>query len=175
MIGWLALIGYIATIPLANWLIGNVGVFCFPDGPCVVPVAPGIYCPSGSLMIGWALVLRDVVQRAFGAHWSLLAIVVGAMLSGILAPPALVIASLVAFLLSELVDFAVYTPLYRRRFVTAVAASAFVGLVVDSALFLGLAFGSLELLPGIVLGKIEMVLVALPLMFFVRRHYQGKP
>jgi len=171
MIGIGAFIGYLLTIPLANWLIGHVGTECIPHGPCVVPVFPGIFCPSGSLMIGWALVLRDVVQRAYGAHVSLFAIAGGCVLSGLVAPPALVMASLTAFSLSELADFAVYTPMYRKRFVTAVACSAFVGLVVDSALFLTIAFGSIALLPGIVLGKVEMVLVALPLMFYVRRYY----
>ena len=31
---------FAACIPLANWLIGNVGVVCVPDGPCLVPVWP---------------------------------------------------------------------------------------------------------------------------------------
>ena len=44
---------------IANWLIGNVGVTCIPGGPCLIPVWPGIMSPSGVLMIGAALVLRD--------------------------------------------------------------------------------------------------------------------
>jgi hypothetical protein len=61
--GVLALIGFGLCIPAANWLIGNVGTFCVPNGPCLVPVAPGLMAPSGVLMIGLALVLRDLVQR----------------------------------------------------------------------------------------------------------------
>lgn len=174
MLGPLAFLGYLLTIPAANWLIEHVGTVCIPGGPCLVPVLPGVYCPSGSLMIGWALVLRDVVQRAYGAHVSLAAIAFGCGLSALVAEPALVFASLTAFAISELADFAVYTPLYRKRFVLAVALSAFVGLVVDSALFLTIAFGSLALLPGIVVGKIEMVLIALPFMFYVRRYYENR-
>ena len=37
-----------------------------------------------------------------------------------------------AFLLSELADFAVYTPLAERRWLTAVVASNIVGTIVDS-------------------------------------------
>src|SRR4029077_3405657 len=46
------------------------------------------------------------------------------------------IASATAFLLSELADFAVYTPLQRKRLVLAVVASSVVGLTVDSVVFL---------------------------------------
>src|SRR5260370_35932514 len=54
------------TIPAANWLIGHVGTVCAPQGPCLVPVAPGLMAPSGVMMIGFALVLRDLVQRRLG-------------------------------------------------------------------------------------------------------------
>ncbi len=78
-------------------------------------------------------------------------------------------ASATAFLLSEFADFAVYTPLARRRLVTAVVASSVVGLVVDSIVFLWLAFGSLEFLLGQVIGKLWMVLLAIPFVMYLRR------
>ena len=145
---------YALTIPAANWLIGHVGTVCIADGPCLIPVLPGILAPSGVLMIGAALVLRDLVQRRYGMLVSLACIAVGAALSALVAPPVLVMASGVAFLLSELTDFAVYTPLAKRRFLTAVALSCVAGAIVDSALFLWLAFGSLEHLEGQVIGKV---------------------
>jgi uncharacterized PurR-regulated membrane protein YhhQ (DUF165 family) len=157
------------TIPAANWMIGHVGTVCVAKGPCLVPVAPGIMAPSGVLMIGAALVLRDLVQRRLGVEFGLAAIVVGAALSAAVAPAALVLASAAAFLLSEFADFAVYTPLARRRLVMAVVASSAVGLVVDSLVFLWLAFGSLEFLPGQIVGKAWMVLLALPLVTYLRR------
>jgi uncharacterized PurR-regulated membrane protein YhhQ (DUF165 family) len=85
------------------------------------------------------------------------------------APPSLVIASGVAFLLSELADFGVYTPLQQRRLLLAVVASSVVGLFIDSAVFLLLAFGSLEYLPGQVIGKMWALVVAYPLVQLVRR------
>ena len=55
-------LAFIACIPLANWMIGNVGTHCAPPhGPCLVPVAPWgpggqpLMAPSGVLMIGLAL------------------------------------------------------------------------------------------------------------------------
>ena len=160
---------FAATVPLANWLIGNVGTFCVPDGPCLIPVAPGLTAPSGVLAIGVALVLRDLVQRRLGVIWSLAAIAAGAALSATFAPTALVVASTVAFLLSELADLSVYTPLQRRRFVLAVIASGAVGLVVDSAVFLWLAFGSFDYLAGQVVGKSWAILMALPLIYALRQ------
>jgi uncharacterized PurR-regulated membrane protein YhhQ (DUF165 family) len=85
------------------------------------------------------------------------------------APPSLVLASGVAFLISEFADLSVYTPLARRRLVTAVVVSSLVGLVVDSIVFLWLAFGSLEFLSGQIVGKAWMVLLSIPFVHVLRR------
>jgi len=167
--GSVFLILFCQTVPAANWMIGHVGTVCAANGPCLVPVAPGIMAPSGVLMIGAALVLRDLVQRRLGPEFGIGAILAGAALSAGLAPAALVVASTVAFLLSEFADFAVYTPLARRRLLLAVMASSAVGLVVDSLVFLWLAFGSLEFLEGQIIGKAWMVLLAMPLVSYLRR------
>jgi len=167
--GLIFLVLFALTIPAANWLIGHVGTACMPQGPCVVPVAPGLMAPSGVTMVGVALVLRDLVQRRLGAVLSALAILCGTALSALLAPPSLVIASGTAFLLSEFADLAVYTPLARRRLVAAVVASSAVGLVVDSIVFLWLAFGSLDFLLGQVVGKGWMVLLSIPFVAWLRR------
>jgi len=168
-LGAIAFVAFLGCIPLANWMIGHVGTVCAPDGPCLIPVAPGLLAPSGVPVVGLALVLRDVVQRCLGTAMGLLAIAVGTASSMLVAPAQLALASGIAFLLSELSDFAVYTPLQRRRLVLAVAASAMTGLVVDSAVFLYLAFGNLAYLPGQVVGKAWAVLVSLPLVRLLRR------
>lgn len=167
--GLLFLALFTLTIPAANWLIGHVGTSCVPQGPCLVPVAPGLEAPSGVAMVGLALVLRDLVQRRLGIGASVIAILIGAALSALLAPPALVLASAAAFLLSEGADLLVYTPLQRRRFLAAVVLSGLAGLVVDSVVFLSLAFGSLEYLPGQVIGKAWMTLLAVPFVLWLRR------
>ncbi len=52
--------------------------------------------------------------------------------------------------------------------VAAVLASGIVGLVIDSVLFLWLAFGSLEFLAGQVIGKALMILLCLPVIVWLR-------
>lgn len=177
MIGYVALAIFAATIPAANWLIGHVGTACIPNGPCVIPVGFGLEAPSGVLMVGLALVMRDVVHERLGPLWALGAILVGTALSALVAPPALVLASASAFLLSEGADMAVYSPLRERRLWLAVLASGLVGAMVDSAVFLWLAFGSLDFIAGQVLGKVWMSLLALPVLFALsnREKTESKP
>jgi uncharacterized PurR-regulated membrane protein YhhQ (DUF165 family) len=160
---------FLALIPLANWMVLHVGTACAPQGPCLVPVAPGLLAPSGVVTVGAALVLRDVVQRCLGLAWGLSAVAVGTLLSVLVAPGPLVLASGTAFALSEFADFAVYTPLQRRQLTLAVVASSVVGLVVDSVVFLVLAFGSLEFIGGQIVGKFWAVMIAIPLTRLLRR------
>lgn len=167
--GFAFLAAYIACIPIANWMVGNVGTVCVPKGPCLVPVAPGLTAPSGVLLIGLALVLRDLVQRRLGIAYAMAAIGIGAVLSGFLAPLPLIVASTAAFLFSEVADFAVFTPLQKRGLIRAVLISSVVGLVADSLIFLWLAFGNLDYLAGQVVGKAWMVLLALPAIEWLRR------
>ena len=167
--GGMFLLLFCLSIPAANWMIGNVGTVCTPNGPCLLPVYPGLMAPSGVLMVGFALVLRDLVQRRLGTEFGLAAIVAGAAISAAVASRSLVIASATAFFLSEFADFAVYTPLARRRLVLAVFASSVVGLVIDSIVFLWLAFGSLDFLLGQIVGKSLMVLLSIPFVAYLRR------
>ncbi|MBN9064688.1 MAG: beta-carotene 15,15'-monooxygenase [Rhizobiales bacterium 65-9] len=166
--GFAFLAAFAACVPTANWLIGHVGTVCVPHGPCLIPVAPGLTAPSGVLMVGLALVLRDLVQRRLGVLWGAGAILIGAALSATFAAPSLVLASTAAFMISEFADMAVYTPLQRRGLVLAAAASSAVGLLADSVAFLWLAFGSLDFLAGQVVGKGWMVLLALPALKWLR-------
>ncbi|MEL6288639.1 MAG: VUT family protein [Pseudomonadota bacterium] len=184
--GLLYLALFTACVPAANWLIQNIGTLCLPQANggtlCLIPVMPPplaalfgakpgewLMAPSAVLVVGLAFVLRDLLQRRLGLLPATGAILLGAALSSLLAPPELVIASGVAFLLAELADLLVYTPLQRNRLVLAVFASSIVGLVVDSVLFLQLAFGSLDFLWGQVIGKSWMVLAALPVIWLIRQ------
>lgn len=169
MIGYIAFALFAATIPAANWLIGNVGTECIPNGPCLIPVGFGLMAPSGVLMVGAALVLRDVVHEQLGKWWAVSAIVAGALLSAFFAAPALVLASSSAFLLAEAADFVVYAPLRRKHLGWAVLLSGMAGAVVDSAVFLWLAFGNIALIEGQVIGKLWMTAIAAGGIFAYRR------
>jgi uncharacterized PurR-regulated membrane protein YhhQ (DUF165 family) len=164
---------FAACIPAANYLIQHVGTICLPDGgPCLIPVAPGMTAPSGVLMVGLGLVLRDLVQRRLGLWWSIAAILIGAALSAGFSAPSLVLASAAAFLFSELADLLVFTPLQKRGLVLAAVVSSIVGLVIDSIIFLQMAFGSLDFVAGQIVGKIWMVLIAIPVLILLRNRDQ---
>lgn len=164
-----AIAAFACTVPAANWMIGNVGTVCVPDGPCLIPVAPGLMAPSGVLLVGLALVLRDLVHERAGATAAALAVVAGAALSFATADPRVAVASAVAYLLAETVDFAVYTPLRRRGLALAVAASGVVGAFADSAVFTRLAFGSFEFSAGNTLGKLYASAAAAILIVAIRK------
>lgn len=161
---------YAALPILANWMIGNVGTPT-PNGPHVIPVGLGLYAPSGVLCAGAALAMRDAVQEVAGKRGAVLAILLGSLISYFVASPFIALASAVAFLLSEALDFAAYTPLRARgRVLAAVAVSNTVGLVVDSAVFLALA-GLLTpaLFAGQVVGKVWMTLLAMAIVAVYQR------
>jgi hypothetical protein len=149
---------YIATIFGANWAIQTFGI---------IPIGFGLAAPAGVFFAGLALGLRDLVQESLGKRATVAAIVVGAALSALVSPQ-FALASGGAFLLSETADFVIYTPLRQKSWIWAVAASNVVGDVVDSALFLALAFGSLDFLAGQVAGKWLTVVPCVLLMAWWR-------
>ena len=166
---WIPIVVYIGSIWLANFFIMNIGTQYEPNGPHVIPVGFGFEAPSGVLWVGVALVARDFVQRVFGKKIAIVAMLVGAALSYFVAP-SLALASAAAFLLSETADFAVYTPMIERGYTAlAVLASGTVGLVVDTFVFLSLAFGNLAFWQGQVLGKFEVTAVAALLVWLLHR------
>lgn len=145
-------------------MIGNVGTFCIPDGPCMIPVGFGLSAPSGVLMVGAALVLRDAVQEAFGSKWAFASVILGVIISYLLADPWIAFASLTAFALSELLDFAVYTYIREKGRALAVLMSGIVGAIADSAAFLYIAFGSFDYISGQIIGKLFFTVIVAALL-----------
>jgi queuosine precursor transporter len=127
--GVFALAAYITAIVAANWLTTRYGL---------VPVGFGLITTAGTYAAGAALLLRDVVQDAAGWRWVVAGIALGAALTAVTSP-SLAVASTVAFLLAELLDMAVYTPLRDRGWARAALLSGLVGAVVDTYAFLALA------------------------------------
>ncbi|MBE8523109.1 VUT family protein [Amycolatopsis sp. H6(2020)] len=152
---------YIACVVGANWLAEHVGA---------VGVGFGLDAAAAVYVAGPVLVVRDWVQRLAGLRTSLLAVAAGTALSYLAAGPAIATASAVSFAISELLDAAAYSVVVRRRgLVVAVFYSGIVGLVVDSLLFPAIAFASLALTPGHLLGKAYGILAGTILTAFVRR------
>lgn len=172
-IGVAAALLFVGTVWLANWLVVRYGI---------VPVGYGLSAPAGVFAVGLAFTLRDVVHRTLGRGAVVICIGAGCLLAWLIEANAqipggvvsIAFASAVAFLFSETADLLVYTPLEERSFTGAVAASNIVGALVDSALFLWLAFGSLAFFTGQVVGKLEMTAAALPVVFLLRSALKGE-
>jgi uncharacterized PurR-regulated membrane protein YhhQ (DUF165 family) len=160
-------VAFVATVYGANWALARWGL---------VPVGFGLMAPAGVYFAGLAFGLRDALHEVGGSRLVLGAIATGAALSYVIEDAvtipgghvSIAVASAVAFGLSELADLCVYSPLRGRNWPTAVVASNIVGAVIDSALFLWLAFGSLDHLNGQVLGKAYMIALALPVVAWAR-------
>jgi uncharacterized PurR-regulated membrane protein YhhQ (DUF165 family) len=142
---WIIL--YVANIYLMN--LANV-TFGF------LPVGFGLLAPAGVYFSGLGFTLRDAVHNRFHLKIVYLAIAIGAGLSALLSP-SLALASATAFVVAELADTFVYMPLRKRSMYWAIVASGLVGLVIDSMVFLLVAFGSLQYIEGQVIGKIWVI------------------
>lgn len=158
-IGVVSALAFVGTVYAANWAITRYGI---------VPVGFGLMAPAGVFFAGLAFLLRDTTHRTLGRPAVLAAIVAGAILSWIVADGRIALASAIAFLVSELADWAVYEPLHQRSFLGGVVASNLVGSVVDSLIFLSVAFGSLAFLDGQIVGKLWITVAAVPLLVGAR-------
>lgn len=160
IIGSIALLGFLGSIPFANWWLTQHGMWDVPRLGMV---------PSAVWVVAFSFVLRDLAQITLGRTWAWVAILVGTVFSWWLASPALAVASGAAFLWSESTDALVFTPLANRgRFALGVAISGVAASAVDSAIFMRLAFDSWEWFPLFVV-KSLFVLAATPVAWLVRR------
>jgi hypothetical protein len=121
--------------------------------------------PPISLAVGLVFVLRDFAQREIG-HKVILLMLVGAVLSYCMASPAVAVASCVAYLVGESVDWLVYTfakrPLHDR-----VLLSSLLGTPLDSAVFLAMiGFFSIT---GVVLMTISKMIGASVVWYWLRQ------
>lgn len=117
---------YIALIVTVNYAFTVIPLVRLPDGTMWPPVA---------LLVGFVFVARDFAQREIG-HKVLLAMLAGVALSYVMADPFVATASAAAFLVSELIDWAVYS-FIRRPLSQRVLLSSLFGAPVDSVVFLG--------------------------------------
>ena len=116
---------YVALIVAVNYGFSVVPLVKLPDGPMWPPM---------SLVVGFIFVVRDFAQREIG-HKVLLAMLVGAALSYVMASPYVAITSAAAFLVSELVDWLIYS-LTKRPLSQRILYSSLLATPLDSAVFL---------------------------------------
>jgi hypothetical protein len=122
---------YVALMPIINWSFGAVETYDIPGwlgGGELQPLA---------IVTGLVLVVRDFAQREL-KHWVWGAMLLGLALSTLTSWITIVIASGLAFLISETVDWAVYTfsrrPLSQRIMISSAASAP-----LDQVVFIGLA------------------------------------
>jgi uncharacterized PurR-regulated membrane protein YhhQ (DUF165 family) len=161
---------YVALVVLANWLASKYLI--------TVPFTHYL-APAGVLCIGAVLVLRDWLWQLRG-FWSSVALI---FIAGLLSLAAgfifgygslvrVALASLIAFVVSEgIFESLVFAPLRKRHLTLGVAASASVGNLIDSLVFLVIAFPAIwtSLYAGNVVGKFEMIAVGVALTAVRRR------
>lgn len=117
---------YVALIPFINW--------SFTWAPMVELPGLGWAFNPVTIVTGLVLVARDFAQREIG-HWVLLAMAVALGLTWATSGGELALASGVAFAVSELVDWAVFT-FTKLKLSTRVLLSSALAAPVDTSVFL---------------------------------------
>lgn len=137
-------------------------------GFTVVPLIPlpnGEMWPPMSLIVGFIFVIRDFAQREIG-HKILLAMLVGGVLSWFMASPEVAVASVVAFAVSELMDWAVYS-FTGYRFSQRILLSSMISTPVDSVVFLGMM--GLFSISNVIIMTLSKIIGAVVVFLLVRQ------
>jgi uncharacterized PurR-regulated membrane protein YhhQ (DUF165 family) len=126
---WAAL--YVGLMPFINWSFGAVDTYAIPEW-----LGGGAFQPL-AIVTGLVLVVRDFSQREM-KHWVWGAMITGLLLSMLTSWIVVVFASAAAFLISETVDWAVYTwskrPLSQRIMISSTVSAP-----LDQMVFIWLA------------------------------------
>jgi uncharacterized PurR-regulated membrane protein YhhQ (DUF165 family) len=114
-------------IPFINWSFENLAFLnvSLPDN--------GVW-NAMSIIVGLVLVVRDFAQREIG-HYIFIPLLIALYLSYIMAPPVIALASGLAFLVSECVDWLVYS-FTKKPLSTRILISSAAGVPVDTIVFL---------------------------------------
>lgn len=118
---------YVVSIVLVNWLFVVVPPWATPLGDLYL----------ATVVVGFVFVLRDYAQREVG-HKVLLATLLAGILTWYMVDPALALASLTAFFISETADWAIYS-FTRRPLQQRILVSSLVSVPLDTLAFLYLA------------------------------------
>jgi|TARA_Y100000310_G_scaffold40747_1_gene38207 hypothetical protein len=110
---------YVVSIVTVNWLF------------TIIPPV-GIWQPT-SVIVGLIFIFRDMAQRECG-HWVILVMLLGGVISYFMSDPFVAIASVTAFLISEGLDWIVYT-VTKRPLRDRILLSSAVGTPIDSIVF----------------------------------------
>lgn len=122
----IATLSYIIFIVLLNTAI----VYWPPVNIFSQPISPA------DAFVGCIYIVRDFAQREI-RHYVFIAMVIGAILSFFLASHAIAVASVSAFIVGELIDWAIFT-FTRRPISERLILSACLSAPIDTAIFLAI-------------------------------------
>jgi len=153
-----------ASLYLLTILFVNIAFTKLP----VVHTPLGIV-PTMAFFVGLVFIMRDYTQR-YAGHYVLIAMWLGLALSVVLADPRIALVSGAAFIVSELIDWAVYT-VTKKPFQHRVLISSAIAIPVDSALFLfGIGMGN----PGSIIAMSLSKFAASLLLYFIYQTMEGR-
>ncbi len=122
---WTAL--YVVSIVVVNWMFTAIAPWSTPLGDLYL----------ANIVVGFVFVLRDYAQREIG-HSILFATALAGVLTWFMVDPAIALASVTAFILSESTDWAIYS-FTRRPISQRILLSSIIALPVDTLAFQYLA------------------------------------
>jgi uncharacterized PurR-regulated membrane protein YhhQ (DUF165 family) len=169
---WGYAIGYMLSIIFANLCVAWFGL---------VTWFGWLTFPAGAIFIGLTFSMRDFVQREWGHRdvWyfmittTVITVVMGMLLSHLPIPLwKVALASGVAFIVSEAIDWLVYYFL-KKDIIWRIRVSNIFSTPIDSILFVGIAFGSFNFFAppvwGQTLVKYLSGLLVIPFLLWVRK------
>lgn len=152
---------YILLIPFINWSFTWVPMWGILPGWAFNPV---------TIVTGLVLVVRDFAQREIG-HEVLIAMAIALVLTALFAGKELALASGLAFAISELVDWVLFT-FTRFRLSSRVLLSSALSAPIDTTVFL---YGAEQIrpeqftLPNITMSIIGKMFGALVIWWIIRK------
>lgn len=130
----------------------------------------GVNWPPVSILVGLVFILRDYAQLEVG-HKIILVMLAGAAISCYMATPQIAFASMTAFLVSETIDYLIFT-FTKKPFEQRVLFSSLVSTPIDTGVFLTMAnFFSYSALISMTLGK----LLGAAIVFIYLKKKANKP
>jgi queuosine precursor transporter len=162
---------YVTSIMLGNILVvylGLVNLF-------------GLTFPAGAILIGITFSTRDFAQRYWGHkiwYFMILSAILTSLMSLILpntlpvSASVVAVASIIAFIVSEAIDWLVYTLTHTKLEYRVIISNLF-SIPLDSILFVGICFGTFDLFSPPVYGqaivKYLSGLLIIPIILITRR------
>jgi len=122
---WVAL--YVVCIVLVNWTFTVLAPWTTPFGDLYI----------ANVIVGFVFVLRDYAQREVG-HKVLLATLFAGIITYLMVDPAIAVASITAFVLSEMADWAIYS-FTKRPLQSRILISSLLSVPLDTLAFQYLA------------------------------------